>query len=65
MIVKPHKESRVIYQKTDAGYVGAEPTLIINNWNGMIELKSEDKSIMINHETINDVCRVMKEFKNS
>lgn len=64
MIIYNPKDSKTIYQKTGDGYTGAEPTVIIGNYVGMVEIQQEGKTILINKESINDLCKVLREYRD-
>lgn len=63
MIVKPHKESRIIYQSTTEDMPVPEPAILVEVYTDIFNLSQEGATLAIGYETIPDLIKVLRELK--
>lgn len=58
------KDARIIYQyDDDEPECFGEPAIIINNYRGNIGIEGPDGHVLINRSSVNELIRILKQFK--
>lgn len=64
MIMETAKECKVIYQTPDSDCDLPEPAIVVNAYQHNITIDGESGFVSINRNTIPELIKVLKEYKN-
>lgn len=59
------EDSKVIWQQVDAEFGVGEPAMLVNFYSDTVEITQGKGSILINYETLPDLCSLLKQAYKS
>lgn len=65
MIQTNAAESKTVYQTPNDECEIPEPSIVVNNWQGVISIEQEGREVILNHGTVKELCKVLTYYKNN